>query len=471
VAGLPTGLDTTLSAATGERGVDPLGATVAPVLTPTSPPGGLTYAPTAPVPAPPPSALRRVLLGVGAVVVILGLVGLGLFLGGRRQSSPRPPAPAPAPAGAKAPPTLVLGITEYAKRDVLDREWNPILESVNRHLAGQAVVKPEYIAYGDIVEATLEGRVDVVVLSEFVYVTSQNRLAREKTREFTFLGTKTQNFQNYYRTMIWLRPGHPQAAPVKAPLTREQAGRLAIALGDEKSTSKSAVPRIMIRTWGLRESDFATVTRGLRSHQIAQALAQGTADLGPLNLVDLDGLRRDGKPATGLVEVARSLPIPYDAWVASQAQLRRKLGEPFAAKLEALRSAIGQSRAAILHSDFESTYHAFRLYLGGAFLDPPRPGEPPGDGIRADLAPFDHEILVLRGLTAGTAVDLATFHEDEDRRIMEGYRRIYCRVIGTATVLTSAGTGLRVRPAGAVLAGGWAGVRVLPKGECTRSSP
>jgi phosphonate transport system substrate-binding protein len=201
--------------------------------------------------------------------------------------------------------TMLVGAVAYHPRIVT------IWERFRDYFAA-AGVPTDYVLYSNyerLVDALLDGEVDIAWNTNTAYVAAERRIGGEAR----LLGMR--DVDAAFRTVIATRRGDAFDA------VGELAGRR-LALGSRDSGHAAILPLYYLKAAGFDASKNATLVRfdtDLGKHgdtgdseiRVVEAVAAGDADAGALGDATWAALRTDGHPAVGELEVAWRSPAYY----------------------------------------------------------------------------------------------------------------------------------------------------------------
>jgi phosphonate transport system substrate-binding protein len=201
--------------------------------------------------------------------------------------------------------TMLVGAVAYHPRIVT------IWERFRDHF-GAAGAPTDYVLYSNyerLVDALLDGEVDIAWNTNTAYVAAEQRIGGDAR----LLGMRDVDAS--FRTVIATRRGEAFDAVGQLAGTR-------FALGSRDSGHAAILPLYYLKAAGFDASQNATLVRfdtDLGKHgdtgdseiRVVEALAAGDADAGALGDATWAALRTDGHPAVGDLEVAWRSPAYY----------------------------------------------------------------------------------------------------------------------------------------------------------------
>jgi phosphate/phosphite/phosphonate ABC transporter binding protein len=202
-------------------------------------------------------------------------------------------------------PPLRIGVVPFLPEEVLRREWEPLLEYLERrlHRPVQLVVTH---SYGQIVEALLAGKVDVADLSAYPYL-----LARRRDPQLQLLATGVTETETTYECHLVVRR--------RSALRKLQdLADHRICYVDRTSTSGYLMPRVMVRKAGQDPDRFFASHQFSGDHYRAlQDLLAGRCDVASVASGSYRSAERQGIPVQQLRILRTSAPMPFGVYCAS----------------------------------------------------------------------------------------------------------------------------------------------------------
>ncbi|RME24556.1 MAG: phosphate/phosphite/phosphonate ABC transporter substrate-binding protein, partial [Deltaproteobacteria bacterium] len=197
---------------------------------------------------------------------------------------------------------LVFGTTPIVGVEQTRRRLQPLVEHL-AHKIGQPMELEVAKSYGALIDAMVEGRIDIAKFSPLSYVR-----ARRRTQNLQLLAVQVANGSLTYSSYIV----SVASAGIK-PLAQWREARLCFA--DPDSTSGYLMPTAYLLERGINPFEhFASVEFGGNHRACLDGLFDGRYDLVATFSGAIREARQAGKPVGELVIVAKAGRIPYDAW-------------------------------------------------------------------------------------------------------------------------------------------------------------
>jgi serine/threonine-protein kinase len=204
-----------------------------------------------------------------------------------------------------AGPPLRVGMIPFLPEQTLLREWSPLLRVVERKL-GRPVKLVLTHSYRQMVDALVQGEVDVADLSAYPYV-----LARRRDPGIQLLAATLSERGRTYQAYVVV----PRQAPVER--LADLRGRR-ICYIDRTSTSGYLMPRLMLRRAGLDPRTFFASHQFSGDHYRAlRDLLAGRCDAAAVASSSYHAAGSQGIAVGELRVLARSQPLPYGVYCAS----------------------------------------------------------------------------------------------------------------------------------------------------------
>jgi phosphate/phosphite/phosphonate ABC transporter binding protein len=254
-------------------------------------------------PQPAPAGRGKGLLFAGAVLLLLSLLGAGVWYGWFRA----PPL--------EGPP-LRFGMIPYLPEEVLRSEWSPLLRHIEEKM-GRPVKLVMTHSYDQMVQALIDGKVDVADLSAYPFI-----LARRRDPGTQPLAVGLSAHQKTYECYLVVQRGSSARA-----LKDLRGGRICYV--DRTSTSGYLMPRIMLRKAGHDPDHFFSAHQFSGDHYRAlRDLLAGRCDVAALASSSYLAAGQMGITIAEARILAISSSLPHGVYTASSkipTEVTRKL--------------------------------------------------------------------------------------------------------------------------------------------------
>ena len=223
-------------------------------------------------------------------------------------SSPGSQSPPPT---AEEKPALDFGIGPWLSPERMERSYRPLLDYIGHHTNHRIIlnITPDY---SSLIEDLRDGRLDAAIMSSTTFAES----IESSPNQIHYLVTSARKTKDGINSPFYY--GYIVTAQNSGLRTLRDLKGKRLGFVDEKSASGYRFPLSSLLNSGIIPRQDFLDTRFLGSHdKVADAIVEGTIDAGAIWDHAFEQYQQDHNSPLRIL--AKTSPIPEEAWVASDA--------------------------------------------------------------------------------------------------------------------------------------------------------